>query len=141
MFAQSPENSDIRRTPQAQPTFNGIRRYNRCEMTVDVVVQDKDGWEIPLESVDISPTGIFVRSNFLFEVGEEHTLIFEVQGKGLFRIQGRVARVEEPDAQAGYAELGGLGAMNAGVGAGMGYEFIETHEQTWQDLCAVVAGV
>ncbi|TDP71932.1 PilZ domain-containing protein [Bradymonas sediminis] len=141
MFAHNLEDSNIRRTPQAQPTFNGIRRYNRCQMTLDVVVQDQDGWEIPLESVDISPTGIFVRSNFLFEVGEVHTLIFEVQGKGLFRVQGRVARVEEPDAQADYAGLGGLGAMSASMTPGMGYEFIETHEKTWQDLCAVVAGV
>lgn len=140
MFAQTHDDSDIRRAPQAKPTFNGIRRYNRCQMTLDVVVQDQDGWEIPLESVDISPTGIFVRSNFLFEVGEEHTLIFEVQGRGIFRINGRVARVEEPDEQAASASLGGLGTMSSGISAGMGYEFIETHEKTWQDLCAVVAG-
>lgn len=136
MFAQIPTHHDssIRRAPQAQPSFAGMRRYNRCEMTLEVVIQDSDGWEIPLESVDISPTGIFVRSNFLFEVGEEHVLIFEVQGKGIFRLHGRVARVEEP--------LGGAGFAPAERGsAGMGYEFIETGEETWHALCAAVAGV
>lgn len=125
--------SDIRRLPQAQPAFAGIRRYNRRQITLDVVVQDQDGWEIPLESVDISPTGIFVRSNFLFEVGEEHILIFEVEGRGIFRVHGRVVRVEEPERGAGFG---------AGVSAspGMAYEFIETREETWQNLCAVVAG-
>lgn len=136
MFAQlqSKHDSSIRRAPQAQPSFAGMRRYNRCEMALEVVIQDEDGWEIPLESVDISPTGIFVRSNFLFEVGEEHVLIFEVQGKGIFRLHGRVARVEEP--------VGGMGfAPGTSVNAGMGYEFIETGEDTWHALCAAVAGV
>jgi hypothetical protein len=133
MFGQPQHDSDIRRAPQFQPTFAGMRRYNRCRMALDVVVQDKDGWEIPLEGVDISPTGIFVRSNFLFEVGEEHVLIFEVQGKGVFRLHGRVARVEEPDVE---ASCGQPGSMSPG----MGYEFVETREDTWHELCAMVAG-
>ncbi len=124
--------SNIRRTPQPKPTFAGLRRYNRRTLATEVVVQDQEGWEIPLESVDISPTGIFVRSNFLFDVGEEHVLIFQVEGKGMFRVRARVARVEEPDDEQGFA--------GAEIRPGMGYEFVDTEEDTWQDLCALVAG-
>lgn len=122
----------IRRTPQAKPSFAGLRRYNRRDLTTNVVVQDSEGWEIPLDSVDISPTGIFVRSDFLFEIGEEHTLIFEVEGKGMFRVRARVARVEEPQEDDMFA--------GADFRPGMGYEFVDTEEETWHDLCAVVAG-
>lgn len=124
--------SHIRRSPQAKPTFAGLRRYNRRPLETNVVVQDQDGWEIPLESVDISPTGIFVRSDYLFEIGEEHTLIFQVQNKGMFRLRARVARVEEPDADEPF--------LGADLRPGMGYEFVDTAEETWQDLCAMVAG-
>ena len=95
-----PPHTHIRRSPQTKPSFAGLRRYNRRTLETHVVIQDADGWEIPLESVDVSPTGIFVRSDFLFDVGDEHTLIFELEDRGLFRLQARVARVEEPDEDA-----------------------------------------
>jgi hypothetical protein len=122
----------IRRTPQNKPAFAGLRRYNRREIATHVVVQDGDGWEIPLDSIDISPTGIFVRSDFLFEIGEEHTLIFQIEGRGIFRMLARVARVERPDEDDAFA--------GAEMRPGMGYEFVETKEKTWHDLCSVVAG-
>jgi hypothetical protein len=125
--------SHIRRSPQTRPTFAGLRRYNRRTLATHVVVQDAEGWEIPLESIDISPTGIFVTSDFLFEVGDEHTLIFELEGRGMFRVRARVARVEEPaDDQL---------VASAETRPGMGYEFVDTEEDAWQEICAVVAGV
>ncbi|MFP4597351.1 MAG: PilZ domain-containing protein [Persicimonas sp.] len=126
-------NSHIRRSPQTRPSFAGLRRYNRRQLSLDVVVQDSEGWEIPLESFDISPTGIFVRSDFLFDVGEVHTLIFQVEGRGMFRVNARVARVEAPDEDDTFAATD--------VRPGMGYEFVETKEDTWEQLCAVAAGV
>lgn len=133
MFGHSQSHSHIRRSPQVRPTFAGLRRYNRRPLETQVVIQDEEGWEIPLDSVDISPTGIFVRSDFLFEIGDEHTLIFHVEGRGIFRVRGRVARVEEP----GEEEL----LVPAEQGAGMGYEFLDTEEQMWHELCEVVAGM
>jgi hypothetical protein len=128
----SSPHTHIRRTPQTKPSFAGLRRYNRRDLITNVVVQDSDGWEIPLESIDISPTGIFVHSDFLFDIGEEHTLIFQIEGRGMFRVRARVARVEEPGEDDAFA--------GADLQPGMGYEFVETEEQTWHDLCAVVAG-
>ena len=131
-------NDQIRRTPQLKPTFAGLRRYGRREMAVDVVVQDADGWEIPLDSVDVSPTGIFVSSQYLFEIGDEHTLIFRIpreagssQDDKIFRMHARVARVEE-GGQAVLAE--------ADARTGMGYEFVDPEPTMWNDLCAIVAG-
>ena len=124
--------SHIRRSPQSKPSFAGLRRYNRRDLETHVVIQDQEGWEIPLESVDISPTGIFVRSDFLFDVGEEHTLIFNLEEKGMFRLRARVARVEEPSEEDVFA--------SADLRPGMGYEFVDTEEDAWHQLCAVVAG-
>jgi hypothetical protein len=123
--------SNIRRSPDPQPSFAGIRRYDRRPVQVDVFVQDADGWEIPLEATDISPVGIFVESDFLFDVGDEHTLIFRApDGEFVFRIPGRVVRVSDGQ--------GPDGASNGNT-PGMAYEFIGTDAETWTKLCSMVA--
>lgn len=125
-------NSHIRRSPSPKPTFAGLRRYNRRELDFGVYLQDEDGWEIPVDGLNISPTGVFVASNYLFEVGDEHTLIIELPSGKMFRMKARVARVEAPIDDEFDAE-----PVEA---SGMGYEFVETAEQDWSQLCAIVAG-
>lgn len=123
--------SPIRRSPDQRPSFSGIRRYSRRKVDFEVHIQDGDGWEIPLEAVDISPVGLFVESDFLFDVGEEHTLIFESPDEEfVFRIRGRVTRVstgEGPDGESGNST------------PGMAYEFVGTDADTWTKLCSLVA--
>ena len=93
------EESVIRRTPKSRPTFAGFRRFGRMDVRTHVTIQDEDGWELPLESVNISPTGMFVESQFLFEIGDEHTLIFCSPDSGeWFRITAKVVRIEDGDA-------------------------------------------
>lgn len=119
--------SRIRRSPDPdQPaSFAGIRRYSRRSLDVDVFVQDAEGWEIPLEAADISPVGIFVQSDYLFDIGDEHTLIFRSPDEQfVFRIPGRVVRVADGDAD---------------EPAGMAYEFLGTEGEVWTKLCSLVA--
>lgn len=117
----------FRRTTQPRPSFAGIRRYNRRDIDVEVLVQDEEGWEIPLEGADLSPVGIFVRSPFLFDIGDVHTLIFRSpNGEDVFRIPARVVRVQEQPGEPGGS-------------AGMGYEFIDPDGPTWTKLCSLVS--
>jgi len=126
----APHHSDIRRSPDRQPSFSGIRRYSRRNLDVDVFVQDADGWEIPLEAVDISPVGIFVESDLLFDVGDEHTLIFRSPDEEfLFRIPARVVRVADGEATEDDEQSP----------PGMAYEFLGTDADIWTKLCSLVA--
>ncbi len=93
------EDSVIRRMPKSRPNFAGFRKFGRKDLRTDVVIQDNDGWEVPLESVNLSASGMFVESKFLFEIGDEHILIFSSPHTGeCFRITARVVRVEEGEA-------------------------------------------
>lgn len=125
------QHSHIRRSPDPQPSFSGIRRYSRRQLDVDVYVQDSEGWEIPLEAVDVSPVGLFVESDLLFDVGDEHTLIFRSPDEQfVFRIPGRVVRVSDGQ--------NAKGEPDDSV-PGMAYEFVGTDSQTWTKLCSLVA--
>ena len=107
----------IRRRPKSHLTFAGLRRHQRRDFCVEVLVQDAQGWELPLESFDFSPAGMFVRSNYLFEVGTIHNLIFRSpDGEELFSVHGQVIRVEKDDSRQ---------AEGGAVVPGMAYEFIE----------------
>ncbi len=116
------------RSNAASPTessspFGGFRRFRRRELEMDVVLQDAGGWEIPVESVDVSPGGMFVRSEFLFEPGARHVLIFRApNGQFLFRLRARVVRVEDEDEP-----------------PGMAYEFIGVEPETERRLRALAA--
>lgn len=120
--------STIRRSPKPQPTFNGFRRYGRADLEDEIFVQDKDGWELPLHGVNLSPTGMFVESQYLFDVGDEHVLIFRSPRESRwFRVHARVVRVDAGDEEAIDEQL-----------PGMAYEFVNTDENTWEQLCSLV---
>lgn len=127
------QESVIRRSPRHRPVFAGFRRYARQELRTDVVIQDQEGWEVPLESLNLSPTGMFVTSQFLFEVGDRHVLIFKSpETQEWLRIEGRVVRVDagEPDVRVEPAEPSF---------PGMAYEFEATDDHTWAELCTLLA--
>ncbi len=126
-MSQDDKKSSIRRAPVAQPSFTGFRRYGRADVDAEIIVQDHDGWEIPLDCVNLSPTGMFVASQFLFDIGDEHTLIFRTPADAQWvRIQARVVRVEEGE------------VANEETPPGMAYEFTQTDEETWERLCEIV---
>jgi hypothetical protein len=129
------DQSTIRRAPKAQPSFTGFRRYGRKAIEAQIIVQDSEGWEIPLDCVNISPTGMFIESPYLFDVGDEHVLIFRTPRDSRWvRVRARVVRVEEgqPDEEA-------RPVRPEEQPAGMAYEFVTTDEDTWEHLCEFVA--
>ncbi len=125
----------IRRRPTSRMSFAGLRRYPRRQMSVEVLVQDQEGWEVPLESLDFSPAGMFVRSSFLFEVGTVHNLIFRSpRGDELFAVRAQVTRVE--------SDLPGADeVVDDSFVPGMAYEFIDLEEAKQERLCGLVAQV
>jgi hypothetical protein len=124
--------SQIRRQPSLRPSFAGLRKDVRRPLTLDVIVQDEDGWEIPLESIDLSTRGMFVRSNFLFEAGDVHVLIFKSPaGDHLFRVRARVVRTETGR---DYGDR-----IPADFVPGMAYEFISIEPAMRERLLEMVA--
>ncbi len=109
----------IRRQPSSGLNFAGVRRYPRRRLSVEVLIQDAEGWEIPVESVDFSPVGMFVKSYFLFDVGAVHNLIFRCpDGEELFSVRAQVTRVENDC-------LEDEDAAPVEVLPGMAYEFVD----------------
>lgn len=120
---QNQDGSAIRRHPHVKPIFAGMRRYDRHMASLDVFVLDEAGWEIPFESLDISQSGVFVASPYLYEVGQEHTLVVRSKdGEVMVRAQGKVVRVER----------------SAPGPSGMAYEFVQTDARTWKGLGEIV---
>lgn len=122
-------NSRIRRHPSIKPMFAGLRHYDRKDVEIGVTVVDDDGFAIPFETVNISESGLFIGSQYLYDIGTEHTLVLEVVGAGAIEVRARVVRVE------GGNEPGGVGV------SGMAYKFIETDTRTHDGLAQLVASV
>lgn len=120
--------STIRRKPIALKPENGIRRYDRTGFDHPIFVQDEQGWEIPLDAMDLSASGMFVKSSALFEVGEMHTLHFEHADGSPLRVDAKVVRVCSPSA-------------SLVDDAGMGYEFQDIDERTYDALCECVVNL
>lgn len=124
----------IRRQPASSMGFAGVRRFPRKRLSVEVLIQDADGWEIPVESVDFSPVGMFVSSNFLFEVGTVHNLIFRSpDGEELFSVRAQVVRVESESPN-------GEDDSDQFV-PGMAYEFVDITDDERKRLGKVAARV
>jgi len=104
--------------------FAGLRQYDRKDASIEVLVVDEDGWIIPFETVNISQSGVFVRTDLLFELGLQHTLVFR-QGGEEVRLAARIVRIE--DGKDG--------------DAGMAYAFERTDQSTFQGLSDLVASL
>ncbi len=91
--------STIRRRPlatlTARPSLAGMRRHARKDAQLELLVLDERGWEIPFESANISQSGVFVASDYLFEAGLEHTLVLR-DGRGalVLRTRAKIVRVQ-----------------------------------------------
>jgi hypothetical protein len=108
--------------------FAGMRRHDRKDARIEILVQDEHGWEIPFESVNISPTGVFVRSAYLFEIGQIHRLIMHApRSREFISIRARVVRVEVSER--------GLDVP------GMAYEFIHETDRTAGAISDLVAAL
>ena len=127
------QESVIRRSPRTRPVFAGFRRYSRQDLRTEVVIQDNEGWEVPLESVNLSPTGMFIESQYLFEIGDRHVLIFQSpETAEWLRIEARVVRVDSGDSDVRVEPP-------EPCNPGMAYEFEATDDRTWSELCALLA--
>jgi len=132
--AESVDTPDNRHGESKTPAVAGIRRFNRVDLDIEVILQDDEGWEYPVEAVDISPTGVYVASDFLFDEGTEHDIMFRApSGEILFRLAGRVVRVVEgPDEQRASDEKAHDNPP------GMAYEFHRASEETRRRLKAAL---
>ena len=116
----------IRRRPQTRPVFAGMRRHRRHEAVLEILVLDEQGWEIPFDSIDVSQSGVFLRSSYLFDVGTQHTLILQGQGSDVVvRVKARVVRLDDRvDGQ-----------------SGMAYEFLDTNARHAESINQLVCAL
>jgi len=121
-------NRSIRRRPVVRPMFAGLRHYDRKPARLHVTVIDEDGWELPFDSINISESGVFVESQFLYDIGTTHELILRSSdGTHKVHLKGRIVRVE---------------SVPAGMGAsGMAYQFMHTDRETFHGLTELIAAV
>ena len=86
-----------------------LRRYIRSAVELPVTVADSsnsvDG-HIQFDTQDLSVGGAFVRSDLLFEVGEELGLTFGLPDGKQVRARGRVVRVARETGDEGVAGMG-----------------------------------
>ena len=118
----------IRRHPHIKPMFAGLRHHDRKKANLHVTIIDEDGWAIPFESADISPSGVFIASDYLYEAGRVHDLLVRDQHGHTTRIKGQIVRVEG-------------GAPSSASRAGMAYKFLSTDQRTFQSLSQLVASL
>ncbi len=91
------------------PRPRNVRRYDRKSVLVPVVVRaagNKIQAGVRLDTADLSEGGLFLRSDLLFEVGEDLTIEIPVGNGNVTVARGRVAWVTR----------GGDGKASAGMG-------------------------
>lgn len=111
------------------PARGNQRRHERSTIDLPVTVTDavnKVEGHIELTTQDISAGGAFVRSDLLFEVGEELVLSFELPSARTIRARGRVVRVAR--------ELGDEGGV-----PGMGIQFVDLADADRDAILALVS--
>ena len=114
----------IRRHPQIRPMFAGLRHYDRKRARVEVSVRDESGAEIPFDSVNVSESGVFVASDYLYDLGQIHELALRSSdGRHQVVVRGRIVRVE------------------LGKRPGMAYKFLPSERDTFYELTAMVASL
>lgn len=90
----------------------------RRTVVQDVCLFDETGEAIVLESVDIGPRGVFVRSDVLLEPGEDLWVSLSVPGGPKLVIRGRVIRGE-------------LGIDGRPAGMGIAFVDLTAREEAW----------
>jgi len=100
------------------------RRNRRRPLTREVVLRDENGWgPVALECIDISPTGVFLASDLLFEPGEGFMLEFKSPVKNTtIRVWSRVVRVAEVERESPQGQ------------PGMAFEFLDLTAEQAEEL-------
>lgn len=123
----SPKHQSIRRKPQTRPVFAGMRRHRRQEAALDILVLDEQGWEIPFDSADVSQSGVFLCSSYLFDVGTEHTLIIRSHDSDVVvRTKAKVVRLDD-------------GSVDGR--SGMAYAFVDTDARNWEGMSQLMSAL
>ena len=96
--------------------FRDNRRFTRRSMIANInVIDGSSGEKIKLPSTNISPGGLFLESDLLYEVGEQIWLSFTLPGVSMsLRTRGKIVWVHK------YPDDG-----NPKDQAGMGVEFLD----------------
>ena len=89
---------------------DGRRAGPRRPMVEEVSLFDESGEPIVLETTDVSPRGVFVKSDLLFDPGEELWISMKLPSGPKLVVRGRVI----------HGHLGGSGQP-----AGMGISFVD----------------
>ena len=106
---------------------SNLRRHVRSAVELPVTVADSTNSvdaHIQFDTQDLSAGGAFVRSDLLFEVGEELSLTFQLPDGKQVKARGRVVRVAR--------ETGDEGV------AGMGIEFVDLPDADRDAILALV---
>ncbi len=78
------------------PAHGNLRRHARSQLELPITVSDAANrveGQIDFNTQDLSVGGAFIRSDLLFEVGEELQLDFTLPNGQLVRARGKVVRV------------------------------------------------
>jgi c-di-GMP-binding flagellar brake protein YcgR len=113
-----------RAAPPARPS----RKHERKQVELPVVLVDEANrvkGKIRFDSKDLSVGGAFLRSDLLFEVGEELRIEFALPAGPKVRARGKVVRVSRE--------------RDAGLAPGMGVEFTELSESDREAVRAFIA--
>lgn len=104
------------------------RRYERRALNVDIILSDRTyPGELIFASSDISPAGVFLKSDLLLEVGERFDIQFALPGVGRkIRVEGRIVR----------ADKGG----GSGAEPGMGVEFVNLADEDREEIIKFTGG-
>jgi Tfp pilus assembly protein PilZ len=114
--------------PDGPAAGTNLRKHLRSSLEVAVTVSDaanKVDGTLQFDTQDVSVGGAFVRSDLLFEIGEELTLAFALPSGHAVRARGKVVRVSR--------ETG-----TDGPAAGMGIQFTQLPDADRDAILALV---
>jgi len=104
--------------PQFPRSTDPRRIGPRRRASIEVCLFDEFGEPVVMETLDLGPSGMFVRSDLVYEPGEELFVNLRLEAGPTFMVRGRVVR----------AQLG-----ESGSPAGMGIKFVglTPREERW----------
>jgi hypothetical protein len=106
------------------------RRHPRAALELPVVVTDRANkvlGHILFDTLDLSAGGAFIRSDLLFEVGEELQVGITLPSGRVIQARGKVVRVVRD-------------VHDEGVAAGMGIQFVQLSDADQHAIVAALSG-
>jgi Tfp pilus assembly protein PilZ len=117
-------------TPADGGAQQNIRKHPRAAIELPVIVSDaanKVDGHIQFDTQDVSVGGAFIRSDLLFEIGEELALAIKLPDGKVVQARGKVVRVTRDTGEDGPS------------GAGMGIQFVSLTDLDREAIIAMVA--